>query len=243
MAFPSVATTATTMGFTAAINMTLNLPGSIVAGNTLIVIVRKSNETASFGWPAGWTIPDGGNGDASDDRAEIAWRKADGTEGATITVTGVNTSKYASVAYQIQSAADPTVTAPYVGAGIVSGGPNTTPDPPARTPPDGAKDYFWMAIGTWEGEQASPPTFPANYTLNQLDQNSGTAAAVATNCQTACGCRQLNATTDDPGTYTISASDDWMCTTWVISPAPAAPPGPVLNANPLLLLGVGRKLP
>jgi hypothetical protein len=217
VAFPAVVNTAVTNGSTAAVNATVNLPGSIVAGNTLVVVVRKSGEVG-ISFPGDWTPGEVSAGDASDDAFGWGYKKADGTEGGTITINGNSSTKYAAVAYQIGNAADPTVTPPESAALAFSA--STTPNPPATTPTGGAKDYLWIVAGTWEGEQTSPPTFPANYGSSQLSATSGTGGAVATNCQVHGAIRTNNAASEDPGTFTISSSDDWAC--WTIAVHPAA---------------------
>lgn len=218
MAFPSITGTAGTNGTTATTNPVVNLPASIVSGETLVVLIRVA-AAGAIGWPGGWTELFDDASDASDDQTAAAWRKADGTEGATITLSSAN-GKFAALAWRIAGAVDPTVTPPEFSVLAVGTSPN--PNPGSLSPTGGAKDYLWLAVGGWEGEQTSPPgTFPANYTLNQIGADSGTAAAVASNCRVAGGGRQLNAATEDPGTYTISVSDDWTATTIAIHPAVA----------------------
>ena len=58
---------------------------SISPGDVLLAIVRSPAAT-TFSWPAGWTELVETGADASDDVESVAWRLADGTEGASITV-------------------------------------------------------------------------------------------------------------------------------------------------------------
>lgn len=216
MAFPAVQTTATTNGTTIAA-LIVNLPTGIVAGETLIVLIR-SNVAGAITWPTGWTELFDGSPDGSADQTASAWRKADGTEGATITLTGSN-AKFAALAYRINAAADPTVTPPEFSTAAT--GASTTPDPTSLSPAGGAKDYLWLWLGTWEGEQTSPPAnTPTNYT-NSIGASSGTDGAVFTNCRAAGAQRQLNAASEDPPSWIISASDDWTAYTLAVHPAAA----------------------
>ena len=218
MAFPAIGSTATTNGVTATTAPVVNLPSGIVAGQTLIVLIRVASAGA-IGWPAGWTELFDDASDASNDQTACAWRKADGTEGATITLSSAN-AKFAAIAFRITGATDPTVTAPVFAT--LATGTSANPDPGSLTPAGGAKDYLWLAVGGWEGEQTSPPgTFPANYTLSQIGADSGVAGSIATNCRVAGAGRQLNAATENPGTYTISVSDDWTATTIAVYPGPS----------------------
>ena len=218
MAFPVVDGTASTNGTTATTAPVVNLPAGIGAGNTLIVLFRSAVGGA-IGWPAGWTEMDDGTADAADDQTALAWRKADGTEGSTITLSSGN-GKFAAIAYDISGAADPTVTPPEQTGQIGTG---TSVDPLGRTPPAGAKDYLWLWLGGWDGEQTSPPAGnPTNYS-GPIGADSGTAGAVTTNCRVAGAWRQLNAASEDPPAWTISAAPTgWTTYTTVVHPAPPA---------------------
>jgi hypothetical protein len=217
MAFPAIGSTNTTNGTTATTSPVVNLPTGIVAGNLLLVLFRGASLSGDITWPAGWTELFDDASDASNDETTMAWRKADGTEGATITLSTPVSGKFAALSWRITGAADPTVQPPQFAT--LATGASVNPNPGSLTPTGGAKDYLWLAVGGWEGEQTSPPgTFPANYTLNQIGADSGIAGAVATNCRLAGAGRQLNAASEDPGAFTISVSDDWTATTLAIHP-------------------------
>lgn len=215
MAFPSIAATNTTNGTTAATACVCNLPTGIVAGNLLVVVFRSAS-SASVTWPAEWTEAIDSAADASDDCFSIGWRRADGlTDGTTVTVTSSASAKFAATAYRINDWAqsiNPVFT-------TVATGTSTTPNPGAATI-SATKDYLFIWTGGWEGEQTSPPAGnPTNYGLNVIGANSGTAGVVATNCRVAMAGRQLNTgVNEDPPTWTISASDDWMAVTVTVHP-------------------------
>ncbi len=217
MAFPAVQTTATTNGTTATASATVNLPAGIVAGDLLLVLHRCA-VAGALGFPIGWTELKDASVDAADDQQGLAYRQADGSEGASITVTQGN-GKFASIAYRISGAEDPATQAPEVSADAT--GASTIPDPATLTPTGGAKDYLWLLLGGWEGEQTSPPAGnPTNY-ANPLGADSGIAAAITTNCRVASAGRSLNAASEDPPSWTISVSDDWTAWTLAIHPATA----------------------
>jgi hypothetical protein len=224
MAFPVINGNATTSGASTTTPV-VNLPASIVSGETLLVVLRGDNWGTGTvpTFPAGWTTLITSQGDSSDDGATVGWRKADGAEGATITFgAGTNAGKFAAVAVRIGSAADPTVTAPS-SALAESSVDSANPDPPSLTPAGGAKDYLWLAVGTWEGEQTIPATMPTNYTIVR-HESSGTGGAIESNCQCAMAERDLNAATEDPGTFTISVSDAWAAATIAVHPVGAFTP-------------------
>ena len=218
--FPVVIATSTTDGTTATASAAVNLPAGILAGD-LIVAIHRSSAAGLHGWPAFWTELADTTVDASANNTSIIWRIADGSEGATVTVTQ-GSSKFASLAYLIRWWSG------LLGREISTAvtGTSTTPDPGICTPTGGAKDYLWLWLGGWENEQTSPPASqPTNYT-NPLGASSGTAGAVTTNCRVAGAQRTNNATSENPGSWTISVSDDWTAWTMAVHPAIDPPPLP-----------------
>ena len=214
MAFPTVTGTNTTNGTAAVTSAAVNLPATVNAGDTLIVF-HRSAVSGAHAYPGGWTeFFDIG----TPDQTSAAWKKADGTEGGTqITVTQAS-GKFASVAYSIGNAADPTVTAPQASTG--TSGNSANPDPGTVTPTGGADDYLWLTFMGVEGEQTSPPTYPTNYTESQTAADSGAGGAITTNVRVAGAKRtDLNAASENPGTFTISAADDWRAFTIAVHPS------------------------
>lgn len=218
MAFATIEASAVTNRTAAETTSPVMLPSLVSPGATLLVIGGVA-ATGAVGWPDG-TWNEFGDFGVSD-RLAYAWKKATGTEdGTSINVTH-GSAKSAWIACSIIDAADPTVQPPEDG-NTSAVGTSTLPNPPAVTPTGGAKDYLWIWIGEWEGEQTSPPAgTPTNYT-NPIAANTGTASATATNCRVAIASRQLNAAVEDPPTWTISASASWMAVTIAIYPG--APP-------------------
>lgn len=190
------------------------------ADGTLVVIIARVTTTTTISWPAGWTLlVDNDQTDGSNDATCIAYRLCDGTEGATVTVTTAITGKVSAVAYEITGAANPATQPPEVST--VATGTSATPDPSSLSPTGGAKDYLWLWLGAWEGEQTSPPTGnPTNYT-NPTGGGQSTAGTVVNNCRVAVAERNLNAASEDPPSWTIDAADDWSAWTMAVHPAPS----------------------
>ena len=221
MAFPAVAATATTNGSTAAINKVCNLPANIVAGQLLLLLLRSA-AADTHSTPSGWTqLILNNSADASLDVFSLWYKVAAGNEGATVTVTATTSLKFGALAWRITNAELPGIIAPQVST--VAVGTSTTPDPPSITPSGGAKDYLFMWIGCWEGEQTSPPASnPTNYAGNKIGCDSGTGGTVDTNVRCASATRNLNtASAEDAGSWTISVSDDWSAITVIIHPIDA----------------------
>src|SRR3990170_4073699 len=216
--FPVVDARASTNGTTASSNAVVTLAGSQNNGDTLIVLHRSADGTASHGYPANWNVLFNDNSDASDDRISAAWCNVSGTScssGGTITITQTS-SKFASIAFTISNAIDPTIRAPEFST--LTTGSTATPDPGNLSPTGGSKDYLWIWAGGWEGEQTSPPSAnPTNY-ANPTGADSGIVSSVATNTRVATAERTLTASSEDPGSWTISTSDDWTATVIAVHP-------------------------
>jgi len=219
--FPLVAGVAPTNGTTATTAPVINLPSGIQAGETLLILVRNAaGGTITFpNEGTDWVQLFEDGSDASNDTTALAWRKADGLEGATVTLTFGTSGKFSAIAYRYLNAADPTVTPPEFATLVT--GTSATPDPGTVTPTGGTKKYSFIWMGGWEGEQTPPASVPTNYN-SPVEANSGTAGLSATNCRVACAHREAEVSSEDPGSWTIDVSEDWTATVVAIHPAPAA---------------------
>lgn len=220
MAVPTVTATAvTTGGSTASANPSVLLPATVNVGDLLVALIRKDNE-AVMTWPAGWDKIVGDASDGADDQTSCAVKVADGTEdGTSISISTGVSGKYAALSYAI-GGADSYAVSP------LTSGASTVPSPPTWSPAAGSQDYLFLWLGGWEGEQTSPPTGnPVNFT-NPIGSNSGTAAAVTTNCRVASARRALTGTQITSVSWTISTSDDWTAffvALWKVPPPTQLP--------------------
>lgn len=217
MAFPSVRSSQVTAFGNGQAQTDVVMPTPIEAGDTLVIWGRVAT-TGAFGPPGDWTelLDQTSAGDA----IFLAYKKADGTEdGTSVTITH-GSSKPAFIAFAVQGAADPTVTAPQISTLAESN--SNAPDPTAVTPTGGAKDYLVAWLGSWEGEQTSPPSGnPTNYS-GVVAADTGTGGAVTSNCRATMAVRQVNTDSEDPGSWTISSADDWAAVAMAFHPAAAA---------------------
>lgn len=127
-----------------------------------------------------------------------------------------------------------------VGAIIaVVGADNTTPEAATPTPATGfganpdppdsgavaSGDYLAIAVGSSEGKPTPPAwTPPTNYTEESDDTTSGAGSAAA-NCNASIATRELTSiTSENPGTFTAAATDDWVAHTLLINEAPSGVP-------------------
>ena len=207
MAFAVIKTTATTELF-ANLVATLNLPSGIVDGDLLIMgVTLRNGQTAT--WPAGWTQI-GFLNKTVDTSIEIRFRDADGTEGATIAVTlDTSASGCVGICYRIDSHHSSTAPEASTGADANS----STPDPDSLNPAGwGTEDTMWLVFC---GHKTSIITAaPSSYT-NLIAENNATAIAAGS------ARRELNAASEDPGTFTAAGSNRWTAMTVAIRPAAA----------------------
>lgn len=234
MASPAVAARNTSAVTSAGTSHTVNLPASISAGDLLTVNFGTSRNDAVADWTGtGFTAVSGaavaGSGGTT---LDIAYRWADGSEGATITVsTGAVSTKSAHSSYRITGAENPATQPPEAGTGAT--GTTGSADPPSVAGTGGSKDYLFIAVGVNQ-QESSFSAFPANY-VNGIQADTGTIGTAATNCDLGSAERQLTAASDDPGAFTYGTSGNWTAQTIVIHPAGAPPAG----GNPYPYLGGG----
>lgn len=208
MAFPQVAATNNGVNSSNDTNHTVNLPAGILAGNLLIVIFCHDDDAENVTFPEGWTKFF--DTDQAAMGLTIAWRKADGEEGASITVTTASSEKSAHISYRITDAIDPTSQPPEASTGVT--GENENPDPDSLTPTGGAKDYLWLTPLGWDTGMAVE-AYPANYGNGERYSSGG-----AGNCSVAVARRELNAISENPGTFTIDESEEWVACTVAVHP-------------------------
>lgn len=209
--FPTVAGTNTSTQASDT-NHTVNLPASIADGDLLLAIFRTDISGPTHTWPSGWTLLYDATGEP---REEVRFRRADGTEGASITVTTSGATLSIHRTYRITG--HHTTTDPE--AGTVASGSSLNPDPPSLSPSWGAEDTLWFSVAAYHTFDTRTLTaFPTSYTDTFDDRQSDDGPAIGS-CR-----RELNAASEDPGTFTISGAGTpaWKANTIAIRPAAAA---------------------
>jgi len=223
-------------GATAASSHVVNLPATVSAGSLLFIAGRCAGAGAIAITGGGWTIVQDSS-DASDDVSFWGYRDtlAAGTEGGTsITVTHGATLKFVAETASITGAENPATRAPQSSTVAVAVSQNV--DPTACTPTGGAKDYLWLWVGMWDGEQPTSKTPATNYT-DRSDATSGTAGAATTNVQMKIGDRQLNAASEDPGAVATGIATPTGWTAWCIAIHPPAAGGAAEDPYPYVGAG------
>lgn len=204
MATPVDAARAVTNSTVAGTTHSLNLPASIAAGDILLAVVRAPGST-TIAWPAGWTEWEETFADASDDQTSIAWRVADGTEGATITITFGTSRILVGLCYRITGGVGITFSALAVGSGSQPNSPNL-----ALTT---ARDVLWISIGGCDDSETLT-SGPASYSNATVQ---GSTATGASGCTVYGASRGLNAASENPGAWTLGSTSIWAAWTVAIS--------------------------
>jgi hypothetical protein len=187
-----------------------------------LVLIDKGSTAGTFNALTGWTElldENLGNGIA------ILYKKADGTEGASITLTHSSSTRGAYIVYRIDGAADPSTTPPTLGT--VGTGTSTGPDP-GNCNPGVANDYLWIAMFGSAGEEANDDTWCNNAPTNFSNLKQRTCGTVGVNLGGIIASAEyaLNASSLDAGAFNTDGSNAWRAYTIAIHPAPPATPAP-----------------
>jgi hypothetical protein len=197
--YPSVAATNGGTTSPSTYNHTVNLPSGIASGNLLIALFGTTS-AATPTFPAGWSQLFFTSNTFS------AWYKiANGTEGASITVTTSSSVQSAHITYRITGYSG----TPEVGTSAT--GSSANPDPPNLSPSWGAANTLWIACEGITGPY-TVSSYPTNYSsgLNYYFGGGGPSVGAAQ--------RNLNASSENPGTFTLGSSSTWVANTIAVAP-------------------------
>lgn len=207
-AFPVVEATNTGFSNSQVSSHSVPLPSGIQSGDLLLIILAfQHNGGGDWNLPTGWTALYTQDNGAGIGQQVCYYREADGSEGATQTVTTnvVGRAGYNSYRISGYQGAPEAATTPDSGA-------STSPNPPSLTPSWGAAKTLWIAT-TSQDHNNQPSAIPTNYgdTINGTGTTS--VGATMSSCR-----RELEATNDNPGAFTIT-SNRWVAATIAIRPA------------------------
>lgn len=176
------------------INHPVTMPGSITAGNILLLIISVPS-SGGWGNPAGWNLL---GSDANG--VYVAYYKvATGID--TVTITTTNAIRMAAIVYNFIGAGTPEI-------GATTSGTSTSPAPPAYTTSvSTAFAHIWIPIEGNDGG-ATVSAYPAGY-------GSG-ISAVTTYSTLATAHLETYAMNGGSGPFTISASKYWGANTIMV---------------------------
>lgn len=230
MAFPQTA--APTVGTAVGTNHPVLMPPVVNAGDLLLLFF--GSQSRIVGAAAGWTLSSTG---ANNYELNVFYKIAVGTEDGTSPV--FTTDAAATSAAQVyRITAWHGTTPPQSGTAVT--GTSANPNPPNLIPAWGADDTLWFAASN-AGFNGSPTmvSYPTNY-LNGVATVDGGGSQVSL---VGSARRELNAASDNPGTFTMSGSAEWVAQTVAVRPAVALPPSPSTGGNRMGGTGAIRKPP
>ena len=206
--FPVVEATNTSHTDASVTSHTVNLPSGIVAGNLLIVVFGNANAvgTSSVSGFTQLTTQTNASG-----RLTLFYKTATGSEGATVAgSTSVNTIA-AQNAYRISG---------WTGTpeAVTTSGSDANPNPPNLTPSWGNTKTLWIAASVSDraGATHAITVFPSGFSGGI--QASGVVPVVLTSCTVGSAWIDVQAASEDPGTFTLNASVPWATATIGIRP-------------------------
>jgi glucose/arabinose dehydrogenase len=177
------------------------------AGDLIVVAVCQDggNGTFTHSWGGGFT--ELYDRDASFIICSAGYKIAAGGE-TSVVVTSTQSDHWSGLVWRFTGAGIPTAPTPATGN-------NANPNPPVNTPAGGFEDYFW--ISGYGADMSALPTHtgatPAGYSNFILSSN-----AVTTGQAIRGGSRGNAAASEDPGTYTMSATETWQAFTIAVPP-------------------------
>ena len=240
MAFPTIQTADTKNGVQTSnsTSWTITYPTNIASGDLLLLFVGYDGS----GLPSasGWTVMRRPGAAAS---CAAIGRIADGTETGTFTLTMPNEMggwRVFRITGWFGSGLSTDAAGGNDGDGVAAasgntGSPSTTPDPPSLDPTNWAtEDTLWFATcGVDTSRTISAYPYADN---NSADVSGGAGGATLGVCTTTSAVSSL-----DPGTFTISNSDDWVAITVAVRPAAVGVPASLIY-QPGLQVAIPRSL-
>jgi hypothetical protein len=212
MAFPTSGTIVSS-GALAGNPHTITLPTHTTGDRIVVEYVIDAAAAGSYSsHTSGWDIRINVTDTQSAVALMIFERVATGaSESLEITLAGNRNARAFS---RILSGTDTTAAAEGSAANS-SGTPSASPDSPSVTPSWGAADTFWLTTVAFDNSTRTVSAYPTDYADNQLDEGADTSATP----RLATASRARNATSEDPGAWTFSASDQWVAATLAFKPA------------------------
>jgi hypothetical protein len=182
---------------------TINLPSGISAGD-LLLIIFSSDGTAQDHSVSGFSRV--AYASYSGHTFSVHSKTATGSEGATVSGTTASTEATAHISYRISGWTDSDISS-------VVNGISTSPDSPNLAPWASYKTLWISAAGGDYNRTVS--TYPSGYSDTEFSRYNSTVGSWVASAS-----KELEAASENPGAYTISASDDWSAVTIAIKGSP-----------------------
>jgi hypothetical protein len=215
MAFPT-ATVSQGLAQTASATGDRNVTVPTCAAGDLLIAVVSSDGNPNFSGTLTTNmtsfVAKAANGTAV--TSQCFYRICDGSE-TSPWVLNLSASEAASVAFILIPAASWHGTTPPEGVAWVNVD-TANPNPPNLDPSGwAAEDTLWIAVATYDLGTQTVTAYPTNYADDQTNVRGNNTGGVGIGIAT----RGLNASAEDPGTFTLSATEDTLTTTIAVRPA------------------------
>jgi hypothetical protein len=219
VAFPTVQDADTKSGVVTSnsSSWTLTYPTNLADGDLVYAFVATDG-APSFSFPAFFTHS-GATGPSAV-KLGRAWARSDGTQSGNFTLTLGAAEQGGWRVFRITGIfADSDLGNVVADATTETGSPSSTPDPPSLNPSTwDVEDTLWIAACAVDTSRTIT-LFPTLYTNTSSDVSGGAGGATLGLCRR----EQGLLASEDPGSFTISNSDDWAAATIAIRPAAGVP--------------------
>jgi hypothetical protein len=206
--------------------VSVDMPDGYASGDLLIAYISTdAASTVASGGAEGWaSITSTVNGSAV--RLTILAKISDGSDALTLTLGGADDS--ATVVQRVTRHGVVDVSTD-IAVGTPATGTDAAPDPPSLTPPS-SKDWMFVTASATDDDDSvayGATWLPASYSeVAQLRSATGTSS-----CMVQVGYRGLTTgSAENPGTFTLAASEEWVAQTLCIPPGDANV-APVVDAG------------
>ncbi len=217
-AFPSVSDITEDKDSSDELTHVISMPATVDVGDLLLLLICMNTST-TITTPSGWTElflnAYDGNGEGIV-YGKDAIGNEDGTTVDVVHTVGVDAGSHAAQTYRIAASSWGGDLATDVDVGTVATGTSDSPDPPSVSAGWGSADNLFIEVVCATDDDATASSYSTSYS-NGVDSISG--AGVNAGQTAASARRELAASSDDPGTATLSESEAWMANTIVIEPA------------------------
>lgn len=206
--FPVVRSTSSGNSGGLATSTVITMPSGFKTGDMLIVFIATDGVGGVFiGSGTGWTVT--GTATSAGNRLTVYTKRANGTgDNLTLTHSNVGTAYTAYAIHGAHASTAPEDT-------TASAGATANPDPGSLNPAGwGTENTLWIVADGWDDGTTDVSAYPSNYTMAQVSNRWNNSSGVGV----ASACRMLNAASEDPGTFTLSASENSVTSIVAVRP-------------------------
>lgn len=205
-AFPVPESSASGAEDVATLSHTIDMPASVAIGDVVLIFFRTGQTGAIVHTPpVDWDLV--GSATSNGSRFSIYTKIADGSEGASITITTDATRFSSYISHRISGA-----------HGDVSGTlAGTTINPPDHAPAWGSAKTLWFASCSATQSHWTFTSAPTDF--GNLVQDGNASSTSGSRCRTGTANRDLEASSLDPGVFAATSGVDYISATVAVRPA------------------------